>query len=504
MYLMNKRDVYPKTLHDAYTLIKGWSKGQNNPQNPNKVGVAFTNLGGDEDGVVLNTNKKRNECNGPPCTRCGRDNHAEANCKAKFHANGTVLHIEAIEEAAECNEGEVSADVFASFNLSTEFNELMFLHDGDSLNRSNMSSSSSPVRQSWILLDSQSTVDVFSNGELLTIIHKVKTMLHIRCNAGVKTTNLREELFGYGIVWYFPDGIANILSLSWVKERFRVTFDSATDNAFHVHKPNKILRFTEATRRLYYFDTDQRTEECTVLVQTVEDNRKKFSAQDYLKAKIARALQRRVGRPSTAQYIHIIQKKQISNCPVTVQDIKNAEFIWGPDLGSLKGKTVRRQPAAVRTEVYNVPLQVMQQYRNVTLSADIMKVNTIPFLMTISRHIRFGSAGKLDNMKNSTILKHFKTIIAVYSVCGFNVTIVMVDNQFESMRGDLADLGALINVVSHDKHVPDIKQFNQTIKERTRCTYNMVPYKHFPTPVCSGATCSLSWAGSLRTRALPR
>ena len=28
--------------------------------------------------------------------------------------------------------------------------------------------------------------------------------------------------------------------------------------------------------------------------------------------------------------------------------------------------------------------------------------------MTISRHIKFGSAGKLDNLDNITILKHFK------------------------------------------------------------------------------------------------
>jgi hypothetical protein len=34
-------------------------------------------------------------------------------------------------------------------------------------------------------------------------------------------------------------GIANILSLSRVKEKYRVTFDSALDNCFHVHKEGK-------------------------------------------------------------------------------------------------------------------------------------------------------------------------------------------------------------------------------------------------------------------------
>jgi hypothetical protein len=46
----------------------------------------------------------------------------------------------------------------------------------------------------------------------------------------------------------------------------------------------------------------------------------------------------------------------------------------------------------------------MEQYRHVTLSTDVMKVNSIPFLMTISRHIKFSSAGKLDTLENITTL----------------------------------------------------------------------------------------------------
>ena len=85
--------------------------------------------------------------------------------------------------------------------------------------------------------------------------------MNIKCNAGVKCTNLRGHISRYGWVWFFPDGVANILSMSRVKEKFRVTYDSATDNSFHVHKEGKILKFKEATRRLYYFDTADRDEE---------------------------------------------------------------------------------------------------------------------------------------------------------------------------------------------------------------------------------------------------
>ena len=102
-----------------------------------------------------------------------------------------------------------------------------------------------------------------------------------------------------------------------------------------------------------------------------------------------------------------------------MQDIKTAEIIYGPDLGSLKGKTTRRKPPIVCPQSYGIPLGIMQKYKDVTLFVDIMKVNGIPFLNTISWHIKFGSAGRLDNMKNSTIISHVKVIMGVYCAHGF-------------------------------------------------------------------------------------
>jgi hypothetical protein len=42
----------------------------------------------------------------------------------------------------------------------------------------------------WILLDNQSTVDVFHSRHLLTNIRLVPTNIEIHCNAGVTTTNM--------------------------------------------------------------------------------------------------------------------------------------------------------------------------------------------------------------------------------------------------------------------------------------------------------------------------
>ena len=100
--------------------------------------------------------------------------------------------------------------------------------------------------------------------------------------------------------------------------------------------------------------------------------------------------------------------------------------------------------------------------------------------MTISRHIKFGSAGKLDSMKNSHIIKHFTAIVEAYVTHGFWVTIIFADNQFESIRGDLTDLHAQLNITVRDEHVPEIERYNRTIKEQVRGNYNVLPYNHLP------------------------
>ena len=154
--------------------------------------------------------------------------------------------------------------------------------------------------------------------------------------------------------------------------------------------------------------------------------------------------------------------------------------MWDPEIGSLKAKIVRAQSPQVRTHIHNIPMQIMQQYKYVTISADIMKVTGIPFLMTISRHIKFGSAGKLDNMKNSHIIKHFKALIGTYVTRGFRVTIILADNQFKSMRGSLVDLHAQLQITSCDEHVPECERFNRTIKERVRANFCTSPFTYMP------------------------
>ena len=60
------------------------------------------------------------------------------------------------------------------------------------------------------------------------------------------------------------------------------------------------------------------------------------SAHDYSRAKIARALQRRIDRPTTKTFIHYVIENLIPNCPITVHDIKMPNSYGDQNLGPYK------------------------------------------------------------------------------------------------------------------------------------------------------------------------
>ena len=104
----------------------------------------------------------------------------------------------------------------------------------------------------------------------------------------IVTTRLIGKLPGYGTVSrYDANGVANILSLTRMKEQgYRVTYDSQIGNAFHVHKSDGTEQvINESDEGRYCMDINNHENEIgATLINTVEDNRVKYSQYDYSKA----------------------------------------------------------------------------------------------------------------------------------------------------------------------------------------------------------------------------
>jgi hypothetical protein len=112
--------------------------------------------------------------------------------------------------------------------------------------------------------------------------------------------------------------------------------------------------------------------------------------------RISQKVQNVISRPSTQQFLSILRGNLLPNCPLTPNDITAAEDIFGPDIGSLKGKQVPLTPDVVHFNVPEMPAFIYERYKDVKVAVDIMYVNKIPFFVSISRDIHFCTSEMLS------------------------------------------------------------------------------------------------------------
>ena len=84
--------------------------------------------------------------------------------------------------------------------------------------------------------------------------------------------------------------------------------------------------------------------------------------------------------------VHIVI---IPNCFVILDDIKNADTTFGPEVPSLKAKILIIIPKPVVSNYAKNLKEILQLHKMVLVKGDIMFVNGIELLVSIYRHVKF-------------------------------------------------------------------------------------------------------------------
>ena len=74
-------------------------------------------------------------------------------------------------------------------------------------------------------------------------------------------------------------------------------------------------------------------------VVTVSKNKNKYTVRQIKQAELAGEYQRKLGYTSSGHLIRMIGQGSLCKCDIVAQDVFRAIDIFGPELGSLKGKT---------------------------------------------------------------------------------------------------------------------------------------------------------------------
>jgi hypothetical protein len=290
-------DQYPTNITETYNLLVNYKKpiaareknqtrtprednrrGNNNDRNTNNTQT-------DELAFVQRATET------PPidevqCYNCQQMGHYASSCRlarvARQQDGVQLLQCEN-DELDEDDEDDESSDDDDDEEINFSFHQQSTIN----ITPAHM------IDKNWILIDSESTVNIFSNGKFLRNIRHCgdEHGMRIHSNGGYQDTHMIGDLPGFGPVWYNKGSLANILSLAAVRKICRITMDTLTEAAIVVHKHNgEKMKFTESKNGLYYYNAKatKDTSKHYSFINSVSDNKSLYTRRQLEDAELAK------------------------------------------------------------------------------------------------------------------------------------------------------------------------------------------------------------------------
>ena len=174
----------------------------------------------------------------------------------------------------------------------------------------------------------------------------------------------------------------------------------------------------------------------------------------------------------------IVESQLIANLSIVRADITTAECIFGPNLGALKGKMPKHQSVPVDGKIDGVPPSILEHFQKVVLAIDLMFVNIVPFLITVSCGLHFGTVESLPNHQIPTVTAALTHVVQTYCCHGFWIATTLADPEFEPFQTSFGDIS--FNFCAQNEHIPEIECYIHMVKDCTQSGYNLLPFECIP------------------------
>jgi hypothetical protein len=340
-----------------------------------------------------------------------------------------------------------------------------------------------------ILINSQTTHDVFCNKKYDKNIRKAVRTIHLSTNGGTMKITCEADVPGLypvgsdATVYFDHDTITNILSFKKLAKKYRITYDSDMEKTLIVHRKAHGLVDLHFSMHPCGLHILKQVEPGKMFVQTVEDNLKLYSKQQIEGAKKARAMYEMLHCPSDEDFFNIINQGGIRGSKVTVEDIKIAKNIWGPSVIKAKGNTVRRPAKLTPSSIVSVPKELLEAQKNVTLSIGFFFINQKHiFLMTYSDNICFTTNTHVGSRKVKDYWSFLKDVYKRYLVCGLSIRKIKADLEFTTLQVLVIELPTRPTMVlaAQGEHVGLVEHNICFLKEKVRLLRYTLPFTKVP------------------------
>ena len=474
------KDEFPKTLTLAINTLstQNYEKERNNNDNYNKNKNKERNYQKDD------KNEQDEKTDNPTytfatmeyrCYCCGEKGHKSPQCplkdkipKADWAFNKATINFMKTQQ-------EKSNDT--TIRGVTE-------QDKNGWAATQIKTSISNDMRNKVLLDSGATTSIFCNPKYCKEIKDSNIPIKIQTNSGNMIATRSCHIPELGEAYYNGKGMTNIIGLSQMRKKYRVTYDSQKEPAFHIHMKNKLIKFPETEDGLYAIDMDEKAnntnENEKSMVITTKDIDHLYTKKQKMRALRAKDLHHALGSPSTYDLKAIITQNLIQDNPITIEDVDLATQIFGADIGCLKGKSTRKKPIIARNNMIELPSELQNRTFKVIMYIDIITINTCKFITTITSELNYRTIHYIKTSNTKEIIKGITEAMTLYKNTPFIITEIHCDNEFKksiaSLKNNL-DQNITPNFCNPQEHVPTAERNNRTIKDRCRSVYYNLPYK---------------------------
>ncbi len=193
------------------------------------------------------------------------------------------------------------------------------------------------------------------------------------------------------------------------------------------------------------------------------------------------------GAHSKETFKKLLQMNIIMNCPVSAEDVDNADKIWGSPIAERKGKNTCRKCEAVHDNLIEMPEELQDLDKGITLCINVMCVTGIPFLTTIDKTIKECTSMPLTDEEHHTIFEAPDAVPRHYNKANYLIDAIECDGAFKDIMAPVADeLHVKMHYTNRKDHMPEVEHHVKTVKEQVRTMLHGLPYKAIPRNVMRG------------------